>query len=88
MEFPDGLVVKDLALSLLWLGFNPWPGDFHAVGMAKKTHKTKTLGHLQRKNACCLPKGLACFAPEYLMDQLLARAACPKQHLEKQKLDS
>ncbi len=21
--------VKDLALSLLWLGFSPWSGDFH-----------------------------------------------------------
>ena len=34
MEFPGGLVVKDLALLLLWLGsllwswFDPWPGDF------------------------------------------------------------
>ena len=27
-EFPGGLVVKDLVLSLLWLGFSPWPGDF------------------------------------------------------------
>ena len=24
--FPDGLAVKDLALSLLWLRFDPWPG--------------------------------------------------------------
>ena len=21
--------VKDLVLSLLWLGFDPWPGNFH-----------------------------------------------------------
>ena len=28
-EFPRGLVVKDLALSLLWHRFNPWPGYFH-----------------------------------------------------------
>ena len=33
-EFPGGLVVKDLALSLLWLGsllwlvFQPWPKNF------------------------------------------------------------
>ena len=27
-EFPGGLAVKDLALSLLWRGFDPWPGDF------------------------------------------------------------
>ena len=28
IEFPGGLVVKDSALSLLWLGFNLWPGNF------------------------------------------------------------
>ena len=34
-EFPGGQVVKDLALSLLWLGsrlwqrFDPWPGNLH-----------------------------------------------------------
>ena len=27
-EFPGGLGVKDLALSLLWLGFDPWPENF------------------------------------------------------------
>ena len=27
-EFPGGLVVKNPALSLLWLGFQPWPGNF------------------------------------------------------------
>ena len=27
-EFPGGLVVKDSALSLLWLGFDPWPENF------------------------------------------------------------
>ena len=26
-EFPGGLAVKDPPLSL-WLGFNPWPGNF------------------------------------------------------------
>ena len=30
-EFPDGLGVKNLVLSLLWQGFNP-----HTTGMAKK----------------------------------------------------
>ena len=28
MEFPGGLAVEDLALSLLWLGFSPWPENF------------------------------------------------------------
>ena len=27
--FPDGLVVKDMVLSLLWLRFDPWPENFH-----------------------------------------------------------
>jgi len=28
-EFPGGPGVKDPALSLLWLGFNPWLGNLH-----------------------------------------------------------
>ena len=31
LVFPGGLVVKDLAWSLLWLGFDPWPGNFHGL---------------------------------------------------------
>ena len=37
LAFPDGLTVQDPALSLLrlgsllWLGFDPWPGDFHML---------------------------------------------------------
>ena len=27
--FPGDLGVKDPAWSLLWLGFDPWPGNFH-----------------------------------------------------------
>ena len=30
-EFPGGLVVNGLVLSLLWLKFNPWPGNFHML---------------------------------------------------------
>ena len=30
-EFPGGLVVKDLVLSPLWLGFDPCPGNFHML---------------------------------------------------------
>ena len=26
MEFPGGLEVKESAFTLLWFGFNPWPG--------------------------------------------------------------
>ena len=41
-EFPGGLVVKDLVLSLLWLGFYPWPRDLsYAVGIAKKRKEKK-----------------------------------------------
>ena len=28
MVFPSGLVVKDSVLSLPWLEFDPWPGNF------------------------------------------------------------
>ena len=36
-EFPGGLGVKDLALSLLWLRFSPWPGNLaHAAGTVPK----------------------------------------------------
>lgn len=28
LEFPGGLVIKDPALSLLWLGFSLWPRNF------------------------------------------------------------
>ena len=28
VEFPGGVGVKDLASSLLWLRFDPWPGNF------------------------------------------------------------
>ena len=28
LEFSGGLVVRDLALSLLWLRFDPWPRMF------------------------------------------------------------
>ena len=37
-EFPGGESVKHLTLSLQWLRFNPWPGNFrHAAGSAKKS---------------------------------------------------
>ena len=35
-------MVKDLAVPLLWLRFNPWPGELpHAAGAAKKKKKKK-----------------------------------------------
>ena len=41
-EFPGGLVIKDPALSPLWLGFDPWPGNFHMPGTLSKTKPNKT----------------------------------------------
>ena len=48
-EFPNGLVVKDLALSLLWLrsrlwcGFSPWPRNFHMLQAQPKEKKIKNM---------------------------------------------
>ena len=39
MEFPGGPAVKDLALSLLWLSFNPWP--YACCGCHQKKKKKK-----------------------------------------------
>ena len=42
-KFPDGWQVKDLELSLLWLGsllrhgFDPWPGNSHMLQAQPKT---------------------------------------------------
>ena len=49
MEFPGGLTVKDLALSLLWLRFLLAWVQFqamellHAIGMAKKKKKKREI---------------------------------------------
>ena len=45
MEFPGGLPVEDLALSLLWLRFGPWPRNFHMpqVGSSLSKKKKKSL---------------------------------------------
>jgi len=37
-EFPGGLVVKDLVLSVLWLGSDSWE-SLHAAGVAKNQTK-------------------------------------------------
>ena len=33
---------KDLVLSLPWLGFDPWPGNFHMLWVQPKNKKIKT----------------------------------------------
>ena len=40
-EFSGGLVVKDLALPLLWHGFRPWPGNFLMLKPRPKKKKKK-----------------------------------------------
>ena len=41
-EFPGGLVVKVLALLLLWRGFTPWPENFHMLWVQPNTTTTST----------------------------------------------
>ena len=40
MEFPDGLAIKDLELSLLRLRFNPWLRKFHMLWVKPKKKKS------------------------------------------------
>ena len=40
-EFPGGLEIKDLVLSLLWPGFHPWPKNFCMWWASKKKKKRK-----------------------------------------------
>ena len=37
--------VKDLVLSLLWCGFDPWPRNFHLLPAQSKKKKQKTKNH-------------------------------------------
>ena len=39
LAFPGGLVVKDLALSLLWLRLDPWPRNFCMPQVQPKNKK-------------------------------------------------
>ena len=41
LEIPGDLEVKDLALSLLWCGFDPWPRNFRTLQHAQNVKKTK-----------------------------------------------
>ena len=67
-EFPDGLVVEDLVLSLLWIGpllwhkFDSWPGNFtpQVQPKKKKERKRKKLTSVRMaiinkstNNKCC-----------------------------------
>lgn len=39
LAFPGELAVKDLALILLWLRFNPWPRKLHIPKKKKEEEK-------------------------------------------------
>ena len=41
MEFPSGLGVKDSALLMVWLRFDPWPGNFFKPQMQPKKKKKR-----------------------------------------------
>ena len=56
-EYPGGLVVKDLVLSLLWLGFNPWPRNFHRLWV-KPNQANRNLLSLAKYLHSCLEVGL------------------------------
>ena len=45
-EFPGGLVAKDLALRLLWLGFDPSPGNFYVLWVPRNKTKQKLVQSL------------------------------------------
>lgn len=57
MEFPGGLTVKDLSLSLLWLELDPWPGHFLLPQAWAKKEKRKDPVHCTAN--MCSPGRLA-----------------------------
>ena len=60
-KFPGGLGVKELALSLLWLEFNPWPGNFHMPQVAKtnkQTNKRWTQNKVKKKKKDILEENI------------------------------
>ena len=47
MELPGDLEVKDSALSLLWLRFDPWPGNLHMPRVRAWPKKKKRVRHCE-----------------------------------------
>ena len=46
-------MVKDSVLSLLWLRFDPWPGNFHMLKVwPKKKKKKKKQKKKEKDNKC------------------------------------
>lgn len=53
-DFPDGLVVKDSLLSLLWLELDPWSRNFcMPLGWGKKKNKREQVIHLWEMHWNC-----------------------------------
>ena len=51
-DFLGGLAVKDSALSLLWLGLDPWPRELlHAMGSAKTKETKKERAQMNRQKS-------------------------------------
>ena len=44
LDFPGDLDVKDMALSLLWCGLDPWPRNFHMLQAWGKNEKNDSSG--------------------------------------------
>ena len=44
LEFPGPQQVKELALSLLWCQFDPWPRNFHMLWAWPKKKRKNSLG--------------------------------------------
>ena len=70
MEFHGGLVVKDSALSLLWLGLDPWPRNFCMLWVQpkkKKKKKKKLLMSPPLIMTDCILGSFVCFGPAHGM---------------------
>ena len=53
--FPGGVAVKDLVLSLLWQGFDPWPqGTSASQGQSQEKNKKQT--NKQKNKTKCFRK--------------------------------
>ena len=75
-EFPGGLAVKDLALTLLWLRlllwcrFDPWPGNFHMLWVQPQKKKKELPEEEQYSIKTCI-KGVP-FAAQQKQTQLVS----------------
>ena len=54
--FPGGLVDKDLLLSLLWPGFDPWLGNFCMPQLWQNKQTNKQTNKKTKKTSFSLPQ--------------------------------